>query len=195
MVQALLTQKVGFISDSQSKQSFFYTKHSPTDTLYETDVSVATVNSTHAAVAWWAVALFQWNCADCWAACPLFPGFKRGMCEAAYARVWPGAAEPHTEPAVSATRQNVLASRLPGNNTSSLHAAEPVCGAVHQEHWRCFLFGPFQRSVGLGSRPVLLSFHAQQSAGSKCRCALAETENRTLPDSLIGNLWTVARRR
>lgn len=52
--------------------------------------------------------------------CFFFPGLERGMCEAADSCVWPGAAEPHPECAVSTTRQNVHYSGLPGKNTGAL---------------------------------------------------------------------------
>lgn len=52
------------------------------------------------------------------------------MCETAHARLRPGAAEPNTESAVSAARQNVPDSRLPGNNTSS-----PAHGWAHPRGW------------------------------------------------------------
>lgn len=59
-----------------------------------------------------------------------FSGFKRGMCEAAYPCVRSGAAEPHTEPAVPAARQDDLRARLPGTVTSGLLAAKPICWVV-----------------------------------------------------------------
>lgn len=55
------------------------------------------------------------------------------MCETAHARLRPGAAEPNTESAVSAARQNVPDSRLPGNNTSSLPTAGPTHVVGHRD--------------------------------------------------------------